>query len=82
MRRFYLLFGLLGLGLMIAGCITSTPPTHQAPSNIDDLAAMELDPPTNYVDRLTAVIEGHGDPYLRERAVFTLTRIALGRNET
>jgi hypothetical protein len=49
---------------------------------MDDLAAMERDPPDNYIYRLTAVIEGDGEPYLRERAVFTLTRIALARNET
>ncbi len=81
-RHFYLLLGLLGLGLLMAGCVSSTPSTDQVPSNINDLAAMELAPPDNYVDRLTAVIESDSEPYLRERAVFTLTRIALGRNET
>jgi hypothetical protein len=81
-RRFSLVLGLVGLGLLIAGCITSTPQTYPVASKIDDLAAMELNPPNNYVDQLTAVIEGDGEPYLRERAVFTLTRIALGRNET
>ncbi len=81
-KHFYLLLGILGLGLLIAGCVSSTPSTDRVPSNINDLAAMELNPPNNYVDRLTAVIESDSEPYLRERAVFTLTRIALGRNET
>ena len=83
MKRYYLLLGLLGIGILIAGCVSpSTPTSSRIPSTIDDLASMELDPPNDYVDRLMEVIDGGGDPYVRERAVFILTRIALTRNET
>lgn len=83
MRNAYLFLGMLILSMLSMACITSNPPSaSHPPSTIDDLSTMELNPSGNYADQLMAVIEGDGEPYLKERAVFTLTRIALNQNET
>ena len=50
--------------------------------DMEYLSAMELNPPDNYVEELTSIVEKDDDPYIRERAIFTLTNIAIKGNET
>jgi hypothetical protein len=50
--------------------------------NVEYLESMRLDPPENYIEKLTSVAQDNDDPYIRERAVFTLTDIAVELNET
>lgn len=49
---------------------------------VEDLEAMQVDVPDDYISKLKAIIEGDSDPYVRERAVFTLAEIAVRRHET
>jgi hypothetical protein len=46
------------------------------------LESMRLDPPENYIEKLMSIAQNNDDPYVRERAVFTLVDIAVERNET
>lgn len=43
---------------------------------------MQLNPPKDYIKKLKSVIEKNRDPYKRERAIFTLTDIAISKYET
>jgi len=50
--------------------------------DVEYLEAMRMDPPADYAEKLTSIVEEHEDPYVRERAVFTLVDIAVEGNET
>lgn len=50
--------------------------------DINYLESMQLDPPDNYIEELMSIVENNDDPYIRERAVFTLVDIAVEGNET
>ena len=50
--------------------------------DVEYLESMRLDPPENYIDKLMSIVQDNDDPYVRERAVFTLVDIAVGGNET
>jgi len=54
------------------------------PEEVDTkyLERMQLDPPEDYIRELTSVVEKNDDPYVRERAIFTLTDIAIRKYET
>lgn len=43
---------------------------------------MQKAPPDDYLEQLRAVVEEGTDPYVRERAIFALTDIAVRRDET
>src|SRR4030042_7165878 len=46
------------------------------------LESMQVDPPSDYIDKLVSIVKDDDDPYIRERAVFTLVDIAVAGNET
>jgi hypothetical protein len=50
--------------------------------NIEYLESMQQDPPADYIDKLMSIVKNNEDPYVRERAVFTLVDIAVEGNET
>ena len=50
--------------------------------DVEYLESMRLDPPENYIDKLMSIVQDNDDPYVRERAVFTLVDIAVDGNET
>jgi hypothetical protein len=50
--------------------------------NVVYLESMRLDPPNDYIDELVSIVKENEDPYVRERAVFTLVDIAIEGNET
>jgi hypothetical protein len=50
--------------------------------NVEYLESMRLDPPNDYIDELVSIVKENEDPYVRERAVFTLVDIAIEGNET
>lgn len=49
---------------------------------MSNLEAMQLEPPKDYIEKLKDVIESDQDPYVRERGIFTLTEIAMRKNDT
>lgn len=51
-------------------------------SNIDNLQSIEEKSPKDYIEKLESIINSQNDPYVRERAVFTLTQIAISNHET
>ena len=50
--------------------------------DVEYLESMRRDPPENYMEKLMSIAQDNDDPYVRERAVFTLVDIAIGGNET
>jgi len=50
--------------------------------DVQYLESMRLDPPDDYVEQLESIVRENDDPYVRERAVFTMTDIAIDGNET
>jgi len=54
------------------------------PEEVDTkyLEGMQLSPPENYIQELMLVVEKNEVPYVRERAIFTLTDIAIRKYET
>lgn len=49
---------------------------------IDDLEKIQLNPPKDYIKKLELVIQKNNDPYTKEKAIFTLTDIAIRKYET
>ena len=49
---------------------------------LEHLEAMQISQPDNYIKELRAIIDSSSDPDIRERGIFTLTDIAIKRNET
>jgi hypothetical protein len=47
---------------------------------ISSLETMQMEPPDDYNLQLMEIIKKNPDPYIRERAVFTLTDIAIRKN--
>jgi len=64
------------IGTNETNVITFSEPT------ILELDLMNANPPEDYFDRLSEVIAKGNDSYIREKAVFTLTAIAIRENET
>jgi hypothetical protein len=71
--------GLLVFALFLAGWSVGHNPRDATISTLED---MQVDPPADYIHYLSEVISSHSDPYVRERAVFTLTDISLRRDES
>ncbi len=47
------------------------------------LESIQLHPPEDYIQGLISIVENNDtDPYIRERAIFTLTNIAIRKHET
>jgi len=83
MTRMHWLFIALGLGVILAAGAVWIVPSLQ--KNTEDMAYLEQlqeNPPDNYILTLESLIRTHPDPYIRERGIFTLTSIALEKNET
>lgn len=59
-----------------------TPDTEAQKQDIVDLEETQLNPSEDYVQDLIQVIDESEDQYVRERAIFTLTDIAIRGNET
>ncbi|MBI5486163.1 MAG: hypothetical protein HY905_02400 [Deltaproteobacteria bacterium] len=76
---FLVSFVFMGAGTCTPGDDCGHPPR---PPTIEQLEDMQKNPPKDYRARLLDVINGDFDPYLRERAVFTLVDIALRQGET
>jgi hypothetical protein len=75
--------GLAVLGVVVVVLAVSLPIALGSENvDVEYLESMRLDPPENYVEKLTSIVESHEDPYVRERAVFTLVDIAIDGNET
>jgi len=50
--------------------------------NIEYLESMQLNPPKDYIKKLTSIIKTNENSYMRERAIFTLTDVAIRKYET
>ncbi|NQT72096.1 MAG: hypothetical protein HQ553_04920 [Chloroflexi bacterium] len=73
------------LSLTIAcGCNddNETPSAEIQKLDVTDLEAIQLNHSENYIQDLMQVIDENEDQYIRERAIFTLTDIAIRENET
>ena len=80
MKKIFIPIAILIVIASVATVIVIT--NRHAEVDVDYLSAMELNPPDNYVEELTSIVENNDDPYIRERAIFTLTKIAIRGNET
>lgn len=80
MKKIFIPIAILIVIAIVAAVIVIT--NRHAEVDEDYLSAMELNPPDNYVEELTSIVEKNDDPYMRERAIFTLTNIAIKENET
>lgn len=68
--------------IIIVGFIFIQPFLSEKQITTDSLESMQLNPPQDYIQKLTGIIQTNRDPYIRESAVFTLTDIAIKKNET
>ena len=80
-RRFLVPVIIIGVLAVIAGIVLfGGPPFGSGKATVASLEAMQVDPPGDYDRQLMEIIRKNPDPYIRERAVFTLTDIALRKN--
>jgi hypothetical protein len=68
---------------VIVGIIYITMTAQKKSINIEYLESVQLNPPDNYIQDLESIVKNdNADPYIRERAIFTLTDVSISRNET
>jgi len=88
MKKIYALFIVIAVVVIAAILIISMgkwmKEEKSNPEEVDTkyLERMQLDPPEDYIQELMSVVEKNKDPYVRERAIFTLTDIAIRKYET
>jgi len=67
----------------ILGIILITMAAQKKSIDIEYLESVQMNPPDNYIQHLESIIKNeNADPYIRERAIFTLTDISISRSET
>ena len=71
--------GIIALAVIPAGWNTGPSPRDATVSSLEE---MQRDPPAGYLDYLSEVIRSHPDPYVRQRAVFTITDISIRKDES
>lgn len=76
-----LLFFPLTLSYTIGWCSPTLPLPPPRDVNIEYLEAMQRVLPENYFEVIRYILDHTTDPYIRHRAVFTLTDIALNKYE-
>lgn len=82
-RRFLVPLIIIGVLVVIAGIVLIGGQFFgKGKVTISSIETMQMDPPTDYDLQLTEIIQNHPDPYIRERALFTLTDIAIRKNES
>lgn len=75
--------GILAVVVVVVALAVALPLTLGSEEvNVEYLESMRLEPPENYIEKLMSIVQDNDDPYVRERAVFTLVDIAIGGNET
>lgn len=80
-RRFLVPLIIIGVVIVIAGIVLIGGQFFgTGKATISSLEAMQMEPPGDYDRQLMEIIRKNPDPYIRERAVFTLTDIALRKN--
>ena len=68
---------------VIFGIIYITMNAQKKNINLEYLESVQLNPTGNYIQDLESIVKNdNADPYIRERAIFTLTDISISRNET
>ncbi len=88
MKKIYSLFIVIAVVITAAILIISMGEWMKEekfnPEEVDTkyLEGMQLEPSEDYIQELTSVVEKNEDPYVRERAIFTLTDIAIRKYET
>lgn len=89
MKRTTVLFLIAAIAVGIASSVILTvgccaPKAAMAPEDADVpyLESVQLNPPEDYIDQLTLIVEKNKDPYVRETAIFALTDIASRKDET
>jgi len=68
--------------IIIVGFFFIQPFLSEKQITTDSLESMQLNPPQDYIQKLTGIIQTNQNSYIRERGIFTLTEIALQKNET
>jgi len=84
LRRYLLLTAIIAGAVILAVIIFVMLPSggdNDATTTVTSLEEMQMDPPSDYIQQLTNVIYNHPDPYVKERAIFTLTEIALRKED-
>ena len=80
-RRFLVPLIIIGVVIVIAGIVLIGGQFFgTGKATISSLEAMQVQPPEDYNRQLMDIIRKNPDPYIRERAVFTLTDIAIKKN--
>lgn len=67
------------IAIILSGWSVGPSPVDATISSLED---MQVDPPADYFRYLSGVIRSHPDPYVRQRAVFTLTDISIRKEES
>jgi len=69
--------------LGIPSCLLDIQKKPVEISNIDikNLETMQVEIPDNYISELKSIIQNNPDSYIRDRGLFTLTDIAIRKNE-
>jgi hypothetical protein len=79
-KKLLLLFFIVAV---IFGIIYISMTAQKKNINIEYLESVQLNPSDNYIQDLESIIKNNNaDPYIRERAIFTLTDLSISRNET
>jgi hypothetical protein len=77
-------FGLpvfLAIMTSIGWCGPTLPLPLPGDVDIRYLEAMQRDLPENYIEVVQYILDHNRDPYIRERCVYTLSDIAINKNE-
>jgi hypothetical protein len=80
MRKRLGIFAVIAIVVTLAVVLPLTLGSEKV--DVEYLESMRLDPPDNYIEKLMSIVQDNDDPYVRERAVFTMVDLAVGGNET